>query len=210
MPNTQQHNSLVDLANNQLSASTELANAIFSGFEKIDHALVDVAHQMLDAQRKFGSVATDMRDQSRMVELQESVLCRPDKAMQCHQQIMSAMIEIQTEIGRSTRDYFDRLSELSRGQLQRLANQSESRREKSQAQQLEAGNPFAGMLSVWRDTFEEAGQAMAETVANAQNGAEHISESTDKQAHHSMEAVQGTHSRSISSHKKQRSEQRKN
>jgi len=210
MPNTQQHNSLVDLANNQLSASKELANAIFSGFEKIDHALVDVAHQMLDAQRKFGSVAADMRDQSRMVELQESVLCRPDKAMQCHQQIMSAMIEIQTEIGRSTREYFDRLSELSRGQLQRLANQSEFRREKSQAQLLEAGNPFAGMLSVWRDTFEEAGQAMAETVASAQNGAEHISEATDELAHRSMEAGQATHSRSISSHKRQRSEQRKN
>jgi len=210
MPNTQQHNSLVDLAKHQLSVSAELASAVFSGFEKIDHALVDVAHQMLDAQRKFGSVAVDMRDQSRMVELQESVLCRPDKAMQCHQQIMSAMIEIQTEIGRSTREYFDRLSELSRGQLQRLANQSEFRREKSQAQLLEAGNPFAGMLSVWRDTFEEAGQAMAETVASAQNGAEHISEATDEMAHRSMEAAQGTHSRSISSHKRQRSEQRKN
>lgn len=210
MPNTQQHNSLVDLANNQLSTSKELANAIFSGFEKIDHALVDVAHQMLDAQRKFGSVAVDMRDQSRMVELQESVLCCPDKAMQCHQQIMSAMIEIQTEIGRSTREYFDRLSELSRGQLQRLANQSEFRREKSQAQQLEAGNPFAGMLSVWRDTFQEARQVMAETMASAQNGAEHISEATDELAHRSMEVAQGTHSRSISSHKRQRSEQRKN
>jgi methyl-accepting chemotaxis protein len=210
MPNTLQHNSLVDLANNQLSASKELANAIFSGFEKIDHALVDVAHQMLDAQRKFGSVAADMRDQSRMVELQESVLCRPDKAMQCHQQIMSAMIEIQTEIGRSTREYFDRLSELSRGQLQRLAKQSEFRREKSQVQHLEAGNPFAGMLSVWRDTFQEARQVMAETMASAQNGAEHISEATDELAHRSMEVAQGTHSRSISSHKRQMSEQRKN
>jgi methyl-accepting chemotaxis protein len=210
MPNTLQHNSLVDLANNQLSASKELANAIFSGFEKIDHALVDVAHQMLDAQRKFGSVAADMRDQSRMVELQESVLCRPDKAMQCHQQIMSAMIEIQTEIGRSTREYFDRLSELSRGQFQRLAKQSEFRREKSQVQHLEAGNPFAGMLSVWRDTFQEARQVMAETMASAQNGAEHISEATDELAHRSMEVAQGTHSRSISSHKRQRSEQRKN
>ena len=210
MPNTQQHNSLVDLAKNQLSASTELANAIFSGFEKIDHVLMDVAHQMLDAQRKCGSVAADMRDQSRIVELRESVLCRPDKAMQCHQQIMSTMIEIQTEISQSTRRYFDRLGELSRGQLERLAHQSEFRSEKSQAQQLVAGSPFAGMLSVWRDTFEEAGQAMAETVASAKNGAEHISEAADELAHHSMDAAQGTHSRSISSHKRQRSEQRKN
>ena len=210
MPNTQQHNSLVDLAKYQLNASTELANAIFSGFEKIDHALLDVAHQMLDAQRKFGSVAVDMRDQSRMVELQESVVCRPDKAMQCHQQIMSAMIEIQTEIGRSTREYFDRLSELSRGQLQRLAKQSEFRSEKSQTNQLEAGNPFAGILSVWRDTFEEAGKAMADTVARAEDTMEDISDNTDEMAHHATDAAQGSRPRSISSRKRQSMGQHKN
>ena len=210
MPNTQQHNSLVDLAKYQLNASTELANAIFSGFEKIDHALLDVAHQMLDAQRKFGSVAVDMRDQSRMVELQESVVCRPDKAMQCHQQLMSAMIEIQAEIGRSTREYFDRLSELSRGQLQRLAKQSEFRSEKSQTNQLEAGNPFAGMLSVWRDTFEDAGKVMAETVASAEDSMEDISDNTDEMVHHATDAAQGSRPRSISSRKRQSMGQHKN
>jgi hypothetical protein len=210
MPNTQQHNSLVDLAKSQLSASTELANAIFAGFDKIDHALLDVAHQMLDAQRKIGSVAADMRDQSRMVELRESVVCRPDKAMQCHQQIMSAMIEIQTEIGRSTRQYFDRLSELSRGQLQRLAHQSEFRSAKSQAKELVAGSPFSGMLSVWRDTFEEAGQAIVENAARVGSGVDAMSATADEMAHHSAEAVQGSHSRSISSRKRQGSEQHKN
>jgi len=210
MPNTQQHNSLVDLAKSQLSASTELANAIFAGFDKIDHALLDVAHQMLDAQRKIGSVAADMRDQSRIVELRESVVCRPDKAMQCHQQIMSAMIEIQTEIGRSTRQYFDRLSELSRGQLQRLAHQSEFRSAKSQAKELIAGSPFSGMLSVWRDTFEEAGQAIVENAARVGSGVDAMSVTADEMAHHSAEAVQGSHSRSISSRKRQGSEQHKN
>jgi hypothetical protein len=210
MPNTQQHNSLVDLAKSQLSASTELANAIFAGFDKIDHALLDVAHQMLDAQRKIGSVAADMRDQSRIVELRESVVCRPDKAMQCHQQIMSAMIEIQTEIGRSTRQYFDRLSELSRGQLQRLAHQSEFRSAKSQAKELIAGSPFSGMLSVWRDTFEEAGQAIVENAARVGSGVDAMSAAADEMAHHSAEAVQGSHSRSISSRKRQGSEQHKN
>lgn len=210
MPNTQQHNSLVDLAKYQLNASTELANAIFSGFEKIDHALLDVAHQMLDAQRKLGSVAADMRDQSRMVELRESVVCRPDKAMQCHQQIMSAMIEIQTEIGRSTREYFDRLSELSRGQFQRLANQSEFRGEKSPAHQLEPGNPFAGMLTVWRDTFEEAGKAMADTAASAEVTMEDISDNADEMAHHATDASQGSRPRSMSSRKRQSMGQHKN
>ena len=210
MPNTQQHNSLVELAKYQLNASTELANAIFAGFDKIDHALLDVAHQMLDAQRKIGSVAADMRDQSRMVELRDSVVCRPDKAMQCHQQIMSAMIEIQTEIGRSTRQYFDRLSELSRGQLQRLAHQSEFRSAKSQAKELVAGSPFSGMLSVWRDTFEEAGQAIVENAARVGSGVDAMSAAADEMAHHSAEAVQGSHSRSISSRKRQGSEQHKN
>ena len=100
MPKTQQHNSLLDLAKSQLETTNELANAIFSGVQKIDHALLDVAHQMLDAQRKFGSVAVDMRDQSRLVELRNSVVGRPDIAMQCHQQIMSAVTEIQVDVMR--------------------------------------------------------------------------------------------------------------
>ena len=210
MPNTQKHNSLVDLAKYQLNASTELANAIFSGFEKIDHALLDVAHQMLDAQRKLGSVAADMRDQSRMIELRESVVYRPDKALQCHQQIMSAMIEIQTKIGRSTREYFDRLSELSRGQFQRLANQSDFRDEKSPSHQLEPGNPFAGMLTVWRDTFEEAGKAMADTAASAEDTMEEISDNADEMAHHATDASQGSRPRSMSSRKRQSMGQHKN
>jgi methyl-accepting chemotaxis protein len=203
MPNIQQHNSLVDLAKYQLNASSELAKAIFSGLEKIDHALLEVAHQMLDAQRKFGSAAADMHDQSRMVALQESVVCRPDKAMQCHQQIMSAMIEIQKEIGRSAREYFDRLSELSRRQLRRLANQPEFRNEQSQGQQLEAGNPFAGMLSVWRDAFEEAGRVMSDTVASTEDTMEDISDNIDEMAHHASDIAQGSRPRSVSSRKRQ-------
>ena len=210
MPNTQLHNSFRDLAKYQLDASTELANAFFSGVEKIDHALLDAAHQMLDAQRKFGSVAVDIRDQSRLVELRESVVGRPDKAMQCHQQIMSAVTEIQTEVGRSIRQYCDRLSELSRDQFQRLANSSEHRSEKSQALPMAIGSPFAGMLSVWRDTFEEAGQAIVENAARVGSGVDAMSAAADEMAHHSAEAVQGSHSRSISSRKRQGSEQHKN
>jgi hypothetical protein len=210
MPNTQQQHSLIDLAKYQLEASTELAKAIFSGVEKIDYALLDVAHQMLDAQRKFGSVAVDMRDQSRLVELRESVVGRPDKAMQCHQQIMSAVTEIQTEVGRSIRQYFDRLNELSREHFQRLANQSEFRGEQSQAQALALGSPFAGMLSVWRDTFEEANHAITQTTAMVGNGVGDMTDAAAEMEHDSIEAAQGSRSRSISSRKRQSSEQHKN
>ena len=210
MPKTQQHNSLLDLAKSQLETTNELANAIFSGVQKIDHALLDVAHQMLDAQRKFGSVAVDMRDQSRLVELRNSVVGRPDIAMQCHQQIMSAVTEIQVDVSRSLRQYFDRLSELSRDQFQRLAKQSEISGEKSQSLPLAIGSPFAGMLSVWRDAFEEAGQATADAVSNAGNGLESFSDAADEMADHSIYAAQSGHSKSVSSRKRQSSEQTKN
>jgi hypothetical protein len=210
MPKTQQHNSLLDLAKYQLETTNELANTLFSGVQKIDHALLDVAHQMLDAQRKFGSVAVDIRDQSRLVELRDSVVGRPDITMQCHQQIMSAVTEIQVDVSRSLRQYFERLSELSRDQFQRLAKQSEFSGEKSQALPLSIGSPFAGMLSVWRGAFEEAGQATADAVASAGNGLESFSDAADEMADHSIYAAQGGHSKSVSSRKRQSSEQTKN
>ncbi len=108
MPSTKQQNSLVDLAKHQLDVSVTLANAIFSGVDKIDHAILDVAHQMLDAQLKQARVAADLRDQSRKVELQNSAVCRPDKTMQSNQQIMNAIIEIQSEFSNTVRQYLDR------------------------------------------------------------------------------------------------------
>jgi hypothetical protein len=209
MPSTKQHNSLVELAKYQLDVSTNLANAIFSGVDKIDHAVLDVAHQMLDAQLKLARVAADLRDQSRMVELQNSSVCSPDKTMQCNQQIMSAIIEIQSEFGKTVRQYLDRIGQLSRGQLQQFAHQAETHAQESPVDQLAAVNPFVGMLSVWRDALEEAGEATSQHLAATGSGDESIREVAHEMTTHALEVTEGGRSRSASSRKQQSMGQRK-
>ena len=110
MHKTQQHNPVVDMVQHQLDASIQLADVVFSGTEKIDRAVLDVTHQAVDSQLKLVRAITNMRDPSRMADLQQVIAHRPEKAMHCHQQIMSALVEMQTEFGRSVREYIDRVS----------------------------------------------------------------------------------------------------
>lgn len=203
MPSTKQHTTMVDLVQYQLDVSTNLTNAIFSGVDKIDHAILDAAHEMLDAQLKLARVAADLRDQSRMVELQNSAVCRPDKTMQCNQQIVSAIIEIQSEFSKTVRQYLDRIGQLSRGQLQQLAHQAETHAQESPVDQLASVNPFVGMLSVWRDAFEEAGEATSQHLAATGSGDESMSDLAHEMTTHSLDATQGSRSRSTSSRKRQ-------
>ena len=209
MPSTKQHNSLVDLAKHQLDVSANLANAIFSGVDKIDHAILDVAHQMLDAQLKLARVAADLRDQSRIQELQNSAVCRPDKTMQSNQQIMSAIIEIQSEFSKTVRQYLDRIAQLSRGQLQQFSHQAEVQIHESHSDQLVPVNPFVGMLPVWRDAFEEAGEATSQHLALESSSGEGVSEVGHEITMHPLEVTQGVRPTSSSSRKRQAMGQRK-
>lgn len=209
IPSTKQHNSLVDLAKHQLDVSTNLANAIFSAADKIDHAILDVTHQMLDAQLKLARVAADLCDQSRIVELQNSAVCRPDKTMQSNQQIMSAIIEIQSEFSKTVRQYLDKIAQLSRGQLQQFVHQAEVQIHESHADQLVSVNPFVGMLTVWRDAFEEAGEATSQHLAIAGSSDEGMTEVGHEITTHPLEVTQGIHPTSSSSRKRQAMGQRK-
>ena len=208
MPSTKQHNSLVDLAKHQLDVSDNLANAIFSGVDKIEHAILDVAHQMLDAQLKLARVAADLRDQSRIEELQNSAVCRPDKTIQSNQQIMSAIIEIQSEFSKTVRQYLDRIAQLSRDQLQQFAHQAEVQIHESHSDQLVPVNPFVNMLTVWRDALEEAGEATSQHLALESSSGEGVSEVGHEVTTHPLEVTQGVRPTSSSSRKRQAMGQR--
>ena len=97
MRQAQQHNPVVDMVQYQLDASIQLADVVFSGTEKIDRAVLDVTHQAVDSHFKLVRAMTNMRDPSKMADLQSALAHRPEKAMHCQQQIMSALVEMQTE-----------------------------------------------------------------------------------------------------------------
>jgi ElaB/YqjD/DUF883 family membrane-anchored ribosome-binding protein len=169
MHKTQQHNPVVDMVQYQLDASIQLADVVFSGTEKIDRAVLDVTHQAVDSQLKLVRAMTSMRDPSRMADLQSAISQRPEKAMHCQQQIMSALVEMQTEFSRSLREYIDRVSHAAAEQVESAQHQATS----GQSQTGETmANPFTGMMGLWEQAFREVSQFATQNMTAARSNLE--------------------------------------
>lgn len=194
MPKAQQHNPVVDMVQYQLDASIQLADVVFSGTEKIDRAVLDVTHQAVESQLKLVRAMTNMRDPSRMADLQQAIAHRPEKAMHCQQQIMSALVEMQTEFGRSVREYIDRVSHTAAEQVEAVQHQAGA----GVGQPGEAiGNPFAGMMGVWEQAFREvsrfATQNMTAARSNVETAANFARDTVSRTGEHIVEEMEHPH-----------------
>lgn len=205
MHKTQQHNPVVDMVQYQLDATIQLADVVFSGTEKIDRAVLDVTHQAVDSQLKLVRAIANMRDPSKIADLQQVMAHRPEKAMHCQQQIMSALVEMQTEFGRSVREYMDLVSH-------KAAEQVESAQHQAAAGMNQPGegivNPFTGMMSVWEQAFREASrfatQNMTAARSNVETAANFARDAASRTAEHMVEEVDHPHAhkRAAASRKK--------
>ena len=169
MRQAQQHNPVVDMVQYQLDASIQLADVVFSGTEKIDRAVLDVTHQAVDSHFKLVRAMTNMRDPSKMADLQSALAHRPEKAMHCQQQIMSALVEMQTEFGRSVREYIDRVSHSAAEQVESAKHHASAAL--GQPSEVTA-NPFTGMMGVWEQVFKEASRFLTKNMTVARSNAE--------------------------------------
>lgn len=194
MPKAQQHNPVVDMVQYQLDASIQMADVVFSGTEKIDRAVLDVTHQAVDSQLRLVRAMTNMRDPSRMADLQSAIAHRPEKAMHCQQQIMSALVEMQTEFGRSVREYIDRVSHSAAEQVESAQHQATAGL--SQPGETMA-NPFTGMMGVWEQAFREASrfatQNMTVARSNVETAANFARDAVSRTVEHVVEEVEHPH-----------------
>ena len=167
MRRSQQHHPMVDIVQYQLEASIHLANAVFTGTERIDRAMLGGAHEAVDRQLKFVRAAADIRDPSKVADLQVAISGRPEKTIHCQQEIMSALVEIQAEFGRSMRDCMEKCTQLT------SASVSDSSSE-VRAAMPEGGmaNPFFGMISMWEQAFQQASQLASQNMMAASSSAE--------------------------------------
>ncbi len=186
MRRSQQHNPVVDMMHYQLEASIHLADAMFSGTEKIDRAVLDVTHQAVDGQLKLARAVADMRDPSKMADLQVAIAGRPEKAMHCQQQIMAALVEMQAEFGKSVRDYMDRLSKSAAEQAGEAGEQLSAGAGGQSDAML---NPFTGMMSVWEQAFREASRVASQNMMAARSGVESAANAAREAVTRSMEAT---------------------
>ncbi len=184
-----QHTMVVDIVQYQLDASIHLADAVFSGTEKIDRAMLDVTHQAVDGQLKFARAVADMRDPGKMADLQVAIAARPEKAMLCQQQIMAAMVEMQAEFGRSIRNYMDRMSATAASEADEASRQPAAggTQAKAQAQDL-MSHPLSGMISVWEQAFREATRLANQNMMVARSNVENAAHAAGEAMARSMEA----------------------
>ncbi len=184
-----QHTMVVDIVQYQLDASIHLADAVFSGTEKIDRAMLDVTHQAVDGQLKFARAVADMRDPGKMADLQVAIAARPEKAMLCQQQIMAAMVEMQAEFGRSIRNYMDRMSATAASEADDASRQPAAggTQAKAQAQDL-MSHPLSGMISVWEQAFREATRLANQNMMVARSNVENAAHAAGEAMARSMEA----------------------
>jgi Phasin protein len=208
MQKAQHHNPVVDMVQHQLDASIQLADVVFSGTEKIDRAVLDVTHQAVESQLKLVRAMANMRDPSKIADLQSVIANRPEKAMHCQQQIMSALVEMQTEFGRSVRDYMDRVSHSAAEQVESAQQQATTGL--NQPGQMMASpmvNPFTGMMGIWEQALREASrfatQNMTAARSTAETAANFAREAVSRTVEHTAEEMEHSQSHKRSTtHKK--------
>ncbi len=176
MRKSQQHHPMVDIVQYQLETSIHLADAVFNGTEKIDRAMLDVTHQAVDRQLKLARAVTEFRDPSKVSELQVAIAGRPERAMQCQQEIMSALVEIQAEFGKSIRDCMEKCSEFASERVAETG--AEVQGVLPEGATSGVMSPFLGMISVWERAFREAGRLASQNMMAATSSVENAAHMT--------------------------------
>ncbi len=186
MRRSQQHHPMVDIVQYQLEASMHLADAVFNGTERIDRAMLDVTHEAVERQLKFARAATDFRDPSKVAELQVAMSGRPEKAIHCQQEIMSALAEIQAEFGKSMRDCMEKCTELANVRVTETMTEA-----RTAVPEGGATNPFFSMISVWEQAFRQASRLASQNMLAASSSAENAANLAREAVNAASEAVSG-------------------
>ncbi len=163
-----------------------LADAVFNGTERIDRAMPDVTHEAVERQLKFARAATDFRDPSKVAELQVAMSGRPEKAIHCQQEIMSALAEIQAEFGKSMRDCMEKCTELANVRVTETMTEA-----RTAVPEGGATNPFFSMISVWEQAFRQASRLASQNMLAASSSAENAANLAREAVNAASEAVSG-------------------
>lgn len=185
MSKMQQSNPVVNMVQQQLDASMQLAHVLFSGTEKIDRAVLDATHHVVDDQFKFARAVSNLQDSTRLEDLKSTLVQRPEHSMQCQQQIMSAFAEMQAEFAKSIQFYMERLNETASAQVGGAAHSQAGNRT------TDGGmfNPVTNMMAVWESAFRQASSLANRNLLVARNTIENVASAASETASHTAHAA---------------------
>lgn len=158
---------LVTMYQTQLEASRRVADAVFSGTEKIDRMMISATHRAFNEQINLAEAMTTARDpQTAGSTLQASLFSRNrSTAADYQKEIMRIFAEMQNEIGRSWQDYIQQMRS-------QAAITSTKPLEAAQARANDAVfDPMTSMFSVWESAFKEVADLARKNMATARTAA---------------------------------------
>ena len=167
---TAQQNPLVNIVQNQLDASMRLADAVFLGKGKIDRVILDATHQAVENNLQMARALTEVQDPSQFKDLQTKLAFHPEKNMHYQQEILSAVAEIQAEIGKSVQNYMERFGQSTAGKLSDGVQTYANKESGNQNQGM--FNPVTSMFSVWERAFRDVTSVTNKNLATANKAAE--------------------------------------
>ena len=167
---TAQQNPLVNMVQHQLDASMRLADAVFLGKGKIDRVILDATHQAVENNLQMVRAMTEVQDPSQFKDLQSKLAFHPEKNMHYQQEILSAVADIQAEIGKSVQNYMERFGQSAAGKLSDVAQKYGDKESGNQNQGM--FNPVTSMFSVWERAFRDVTSMTNKNLATANKAAE--------------------------------------
>jgi len=158
--------SIVNLYQNQLEASRQFADAIFSGTEKIDRVVIDATHRAVTEQLEFAQALAGVRDQASLAKLPSGFLPKPEDAANYQREILQVFAEMQNDIGKSIQHYVDQISSTATGSASRGT-------ETTQSLANGAFNPM-NMFSVWQSAFNKVAALANRNMQAARTNFENV------------------------------------
>lgn len=189
----------------QLEASRQLADALFSSAEKIDHVMLAASHRACIDQLRFAQSLAAVRDAQGAANAQATFLSqRPDRAMNYQRELIKVFTEVQAELGKSMRNYMEQMSTLGNGAASQIASVAEQ----DAPTAATVYNPLTGIFSAWQSAFREATSAASRNMEVARTSLENVAttmqetiqENADETVDETMEAMTGGREKKPASH----------
>jgi hypothetical protein len=199
--------SIVNLYQNQLEASRQFADAIFSGTEKIDRVVIDATHRAFTEQLEFAQALAGARDQASLANLPASFLPKPENAVNYQKEILQVFAEMQNDIGKSIQQYVDQIGSSAGNTAARGAET---------AQRFSNGtfnpgslNPMTGMFSVWQSAFNEVAALANRNMQAARSNFENAANTATSAAAQAVASATEAEEETTSSHRRSSGSKRK-
>lgn len=154
-----------DFLQTQLEASRRISDALFACTGKLDHAMLDATHHVVDEQLRFAQAIGNTRDPQTYSNLQSTYWAsKPDELQLLQKRMVQIVTEMQNELGRATQSYMEQM------QVRTMRGMPSVPLGGGNPASMSAVDPFGSVMSVWVTTMRGMSRMADQVVSTARGG----------------------------------------